>query len=102
MATHKRIVGCLIAAALGACALPAAARTNVDFFVNFGPPPVYYEAVPAPRYGWVWVPGYWDWRHGRYHWVRGHWIRHRPGYAYYAPHWHDYGGRWYYQRGYWR
>jgi hypothetical protein len=102
MAIKKRMVGSLVAAALGAMALPAAARTNVDLVVNFGPPPVYYETVPAPRVGWVWVPGYWDWRYGGHHWVRGHWIRHRPGYVYYAPRWREDGGRWYYERGYWR
>jgi hypothetical protein len=66
---------------LGVAALPAAARTNVDFFVNVAPPPVYQEVVPAPRVGYIWVPGYWDWRYGRYYWVAGSWARHRPGYT---------------------
>lgn len=98
---RKLILGSLAAAALGSAAIPAAARTNVDFFVNIGPPPVYHEVVPAPRHGFVWVPGYWDWRHGRDYWVGGHWIRHRPGYYYDPVRWHDYRGR-YYRSGGWR
>lgn len=84
----KLVLGGLLAAALGSAALPAAARANVDFYVSVGPPPVYHEVVPAPRAGLVWVPGYWDWRHGRYYWVAGHWLRHRPGYYYEPARWH--------------
>ena len=40
MTMRKLIVGSLVAAALGSVAIPAAARTNVDFYVNFGPPPI--------------------------------------------------------------
>ena len=98
---RKLIVGSLVAAALGAIALPAAARTSVDFFVNIGPPPVYREYVPAPRVGYVWVPGYWDWRHRGYHWVAGHWVRHRPGYYYEPVRWVHRHGR-YYRAGGWR
>ena len=98
---RKWILGSLVAAALGATAIPAAARTNVDFFVNIGPPPVYREVVPAYRPGFVWVPGFWDWRYGRYHWVAGHFVRHRPGYYYDPVRWHYRGGR-YYRSGGWR
>lgn len=98
---RKLIVGSLVAAALGAVALPAAARTNVDFFVNIAPPPVYREVVPAPRVGYVWVPGYWDWRYGRYYWVAGGWSRHRHGYYYEPVRWAYRDGR-YYRAGGWR
>jgi hypothetical protein len=102
MTMRKLMIGTVIAAALGAAALPAAARTNVDFYVNVAPPPAYYEAVPAPRAGFVWVPGYWDWRYNRYHWTAGHWVRHRPGH-YYAPVlWHHRDGRYYYNRAGWQ
>ena len=97
---RKLIIGSLVATALGAAALPAAARTNVDFYVNVAPPPVYQEVVPAPRAGYVWVPGYWDWRHGRYHWVAGSWARHRPGHYYEPVRWHYRDGR-YYRAGGW-
>ena len=101
MRIRTLILGSLVAATV-ATALPAAARTNVDLVVNLGPPPpVYYEAVPAPRVGWVWVPGYWDWRAHRHHWVAGHWMRSRPAHVYYSPRWYESGGRWHLARGYW-
>ncbi len=74
------VIGSLAAATLGAAALPAAARTNVDLIVDVAPPAPLFEPVVVPRAGFVWVPGYWDWRHGRHYWVRGHYMRHRPGY----------------------
>ena len=83
----KVLAAVLIASTFGAAALPAAARTNVDFFVNVGPPPVLY-APAAPRVGVIWVPGYWDWRHGRHYWVRGHYTRHRHGYVYAPARWY--------------
>ena len=98
---RKLILGSIAAAAL-ASALPAAARTNVDFSVSVAPPPAYVEAVPAPRVGFVWVPGYWDWRHSRHHWVAGHWVRNRPGYYYAPARWYHRDGRYYQRSAGWR
>src|SRR5688500_6623765 len=98
---RKLVLGSLVAAALGSLAFPAAARTHVDFFVNIAPPVAYHEVLPAPRVGMVWVPGFWDWRHGRHYWVAGHWLRHRPGYYYEPVRWHYRDGR-YYRAGGWR
>ena len=55
--------------------------------MNVAPPPARYEVVPAPRVGFVWVPGYWDWRTNRHYWVRGHYVRERPGYYYHSAGW---------------
>jgi len=99
---RKLIAGSLLAATLGGFALSAEARTSVDFYVNFAPPPAYYEPVPAPRAGFVWVPGYWDWRATRYHWTTGHWVRARPGHVYHAPRYYHSGGRWHATHGGWR
>ena len=98
---RKLIIGSLVAAALGGVALPAAARTNVDFFVTIAPPPIYREVVPAPRAGYIWVPGYWDWRYGAYRWVGGSWSRHRWGYSYEPVRWQHRHSR-YYRAGGWR
>ncbi len=98
----KLIIASLIAATFGAAALPAAARTNVDLIVNVGPPALQYEPVVVPRVGYSWVPGYWDWRHGRHYWVTGHYVRHRPGYVYEPARWAEYDGRWRYTRPIWR
>lgn len=101
MLMRKLLLGSMVAMTLG-LALPAAARTNVDLYVNFGPPPPPVEYVPAPRAGWVWVPGFWDWRGHRHFWVRGHWERARHGYYYAPSRWAPHGDRWGYYRGGWR
>jgi hypothetical protein len=98
---RKLLVAAILAAAAGALSLPAAARSHVDLFVGVAPPPVRYEVVPAPRPGWVWVPGVWEWRHGRYAWVAGHWVVERPGFTYVPARWVERHGRWVYHRGAW-
>ena len=71
--------------------------------VQIGPPPLAprYEHVPPPRRGYVWAPGHWEARHGRYAWTNGTWMRERKGYAYHAPEWQQRGGHWEYQAGGW-
>ncbi len=101
MLMRKLLLGSMVAFTLGA-ALPAAAHTNVDLYLNFGPPPARVEYVPAPRVGFVWVPGVWEWRHHRHVWMAGHWVRARPGYYYAPARWVPYGHRWGYYRGGWR
>ncbi|WP_168667903.1 OmpA family protein [Paraburkholderia sp. SG-MS1] len=32
-----------------------------------------YEQAPAPRPGYAWQQGYWQWEHGRYAWTPGGW-----------------------------
>jgi hypothetical protein len=82
----KRLVlAGIVATALGASALPAGASVAVSVGVGIAPPPApIYEVVPAPRYGWGWVPGYWAWGGHQHVWVQGHWVKRRPVYAY-AP-----------------
>jgi hypothetical protein len=66
---------------------PASAQVVVE--VGVAPPAPRYEAVPPPRYGYEWAPGYWQWNPGwhRHVWVPGHWIAGRQG-------WHWHGGAW--------
>jgi len=98
---YKLLAATLFAASLGAV-LPASARADVGFFVNVPPPAPLVEAVPAPRAGWMWVPGYWEWRGHHHVWVGGHWVRERVGY-YYAPGaWVLREGRYYYEAPGWR
>jgi hypothetical protein len=99
----KVLLGSLVAVALAGIATPAAARSNFDVHVNLGAPPAaYYEVVPAPRVGWVWVPGHWSWRGHGHVWVAGHWLRSRAGYVYAPAAWYVREGRWYYNGGGWR
>ena len=85
--------------ALGSFAVPAAAHEAI--FLDTAPPPARVEVLPAPRRGFVWAPGFWEWRHGRHVWVRGHWIRERHGMYWHPDRWVERDGRWAYERGRW-
>src|SRR5258707_7771248 len=91
---RKLMLAGLVAATLGSFGVPADARPDVDVVVNVGPPPVRYEVVPAPRVGYVWTPGYWDWRGPRHMWIAGHWVRARHGYYYTPARWVERDGGW--------
>lgn len=84
-----------------AIAPPATAQVSLSINVGVAPPPLRYEVVPAPRVGYVWAPGYWNWSGRRYVWVGGTWHHSRPGYVYYNPRWVHDRGRWVYHRSYW-
>ncbi|MDX2217444.1 MAG: hypothetical protein SF172_00275 [Burkholderiales bacterium] len=101
MLNRKRIFAVLTAASLTALAVPAMAKTDIDVFLNFGPPALRYESVPAPRVGFVWTPGYWDWRGNAWIWIAGHYVRERPGYYWHAPQWVQGSRGWYSQPGRW-
>src|SRR5687767_13988489 len=102
MFTKKVLVTALFAAGMiGALATPLSSVAQVEVQLNFAPPAVRYEAVPAPRGGHVWSPGHWQWRGNTHEWVAGHWQASRPGYVYYAPAWVERNGRWHYQTSRW-
>ncbi len=93
---RKTIIAMLFAST-AAIALPAAA----EIFVNIAPPAPRVEVVPAPRAGYVWVPGFWDWRGQRHVWVRGRWERERHGMYWHPNRWVEREGRWSLERGRW-
>lgn len=108
MFIRKTLLSVLLATgALGAVALsatyatPSEAAAPVAVSVRIGPPPLRVEAVPVPRRGYLWVPGYWDWRGHHHVWVRGRWVRERHGYFYHPHRWEQRGDRWYLNRGRW-
>ncbi|ODU92707.1 MAG: hypothetical protein BGP23_15140 [Lysobacterales bacterium 66-474] len=80
---------------------PASAQVSIGISVGTPPPPMRYEMVPAPRPGYVWAPGYWNWGGSGYVWVGGNWYRDRPGYVYYQPRWERDGDHWRMRRAYW-
>jgi hypothetical protein len=92
----------VLAATLLAPVMPVAA-VPASVVIRIGPPPMREEAVPGPRRGYDWSPGYWNWnsRRSRHDWVAGSWIRSRPGYYYSQPTWVDRDGRWEQRRGAW-
>lgn len=93
----------LIAATVGGIAVMPSAEAQVGVSINIGgpPPPPRYEAVPPPRDGFLWAPGFWDWDGHRHVWHGGHWERARPGYAYRQPGWHQGPHGWELDRGGW-
>lgn len=99
MKMRMTCLGALAAAAIGMGPLPATA--DVTVWLETAPPPPRYEVIPAPRAGYVWQPGYWDWRGRRHVWVGGHWVRERPGMYWHPNRWEHRNGRWYLERGRW-
>jgi len=99
MKIRKLVLATLTAGTLGAVALPASAAV---IWVNEAPPAPRHEVVPAPRHGFVWEPGYYDYRHGHYAWVEGHWVKERHGMYYHPTRWVQRDGRWTMEKGNWR
>ncbi len=93
----------LIAAALVAAGLaaPGISQARAAVYVNVAPPAPVVEAVPAPRAGYVWAPGYHRWNGHRYVWTHGYWVREHPGRHWVAHHWERHGDRWVLRDGYW-
>ena len=99
MMKRKLLLAALAAASIGFTAIPASA--DVGIYLDVAPPAPRYEVVPAPRVGYVWQPGYWQWRDGRHVWARGHWVRERKGYYWHPSRWEQRDGRWAFERGRW-
>jgi len=59
------------ALAVAAATMPAVSEARVSFDRSIAPPAPLVEAVPAPRPGYVWAPGYWTWQGDRYNWIAG-------------------------------
>ena len=94
---RKTIIAALFASSAAVFSLPAVSAIYVDV----APPALRHEVVPAPRAGYVWVPGYWDWRGHRHVWIRGHFERERHGYYWHPNRWVEREGRWSLERGRW-
>lgn len=93
----RALITVVLMSTLGGLGGPAAA----EIVVRVAPPPVRSEMVPAPRRGYIWTPGHWEWRRQQHVWVGGAWLRDRPGYMYRNPEWRQRDGRWVMQHGGW-
>ena len=91
----------LIALGAATAPLPAMAQARFEVVIGSAPPAPIYERIPGPRHGYVWAPGYWEWRGHRHDWVPGRYIAARPGYAYAPPSWHQRRGGWYLEPARW-
>ncbi|MBL8519616.1 MAG: YXWGXW repeat-containing protein [Betaproteobacteria bacterium] len=98
--TKKLLLAAATAAALSGMPI-AQASPHWSIGINIGPPPLRYEPVPVPRAGYVWVPGYWDWRGQRHVWISGHYLREKRHQHYSPSYWSERGGRWYHAPGRW-
>ena len=99
---RKWLSALLIAAGtLGAVAIPQTGAAAVDVFVKIAPPAPRLERAPVHRVGYVWVPGYWNWRGHRHVWVGGTWVKARHGHHYQPHRWVERNGGWYLDRGRW-
>ncbi len=65
---RKPLLALLIAASVGGITQSSLAVADVRIFLNDAPPALRYEAVPQPRRGYTWAPGYWDSNRGN---IRG-------------------------------
>lgn len=88
----KMLLATAMAASLGGVMAPALSSDVI--VVEKAPPPVREEVIPAPRAGYIWSRGYWDWRGNEYVWVPGSWIRERPGFVHHQAEWRERDGKW--------
>lgn len=96
---YALLLGVLMAA--GGVAAPTIASAAVGIDIEVAPPPVRVETIPERRMGYIWAPGFWEWRHGAHVWVPGHYIRERRGYHWVADRWVQVGPHWHHERGHW-
>jgi hypothetical protein len=83
---RKFILSIAAAGALMGLGSAAQARPAV-VAIDMAPPAPMHEIIPAPRHGYVWAPGHYDWRHGQYVWISGRWMSERPGYVWQEARW---------------
>ena len=93
------LLGLVIAA--GAVAAPTMASAGVVVDIDVAPPPIRVEPVPPPRVGYVWTPGFWEWRGHEHVWVPGRWMGERRGYRWVPDRWEQRGPHWHHERGHW-
>jgi hypothetical protein len=101
MKFRKSLLAALCVASLGLVSVPMTASAASGIYLNFEPPPARVEAVPAPRRGYLWAPGYWNAKGNRHVWQAGHWERERTGYYFTQPTWTQRDNRWQLERGRW-
>lgn len=102
MLIKKVLVSALFAAGvLGAVAMPLPSAAAVTIYANIAPPADRYELVPVERRGYLWSPGYWNYRGNKHVWVRGSQVRVRDGYSYEPNRWVERDGRWNLERSRW-
>jgi hypothetical protein len=98
-----RVIGNVLwlALCLGSGSFGAAAIAGTGIDSDLAPPPARDERPPAPRDGYVWAPGYWDWDGRAYSWVPGRFMFERRGVHWVADRWEQTGPHWQRLAGHW-
>ena len=65
------------------------------------PPPMRVENFGAPRTGFLWVSGRWNWANGNWAWVDGHWERERANMQWITGRWELQGNYYVWVEGRW-
>lgn len=74
----------------------------VAAYPTSAPPALQSENFGAPRAGFVWIRGRWDWQNGNWAWVAGHWERERANYRWADGRWEQRGNQWVWVEGSWQ
>ena len=85
MMQRKLLLAALAVSSIGLMPLPASAAVSV--YLDVAPPAPRHEVLPAPRHGYAWQPGFWEWRGDRHRWRKGYWVREREGYYFHPSRW---------------
>ncbi len=101
MKFRRSLLAALIATSLGGISLSTQVIAAIEITFNKGPPPARYEIVPAPRKGYVWMPGYGDGKGKKHTWREGKWEHERKGFHYVEPRWTERDNRWTLNPGGW-
>ena len=79
----------------------ATVTVDAGIYPSAAPPAVRVENYGAPRNGFLWISGRWDWRGGQWAWVDGHWERERANQRWNPGRWELQNGRWTWNEGSW-
>jgi hypothetical protein len=101
---HLRILilGVSLSLAAGASAMPVMAASPSEIINRTPPPPERIEAEPEARKGFVWSPGFWEWRGTGYRWAPGEWVKEKRGHRWQPYGWEERDGRYHFVHGAWQ
>jgi hypothetical protein len=99
MKRNQWLAALCVAAATGLAPTLSSAAVNID--IDVAPPAPRVEVMPDPRPGYVWAPGYWNWRGHEHVWVAGRFMRERRGQHWVPEHWTQNGQHWRMEKGHW-
>jgi hypothetical protein len=101
MKTTEKALLVLLFFGAGGMGTATAALATPAIDADTAPPPAREERAPAPRDGYVWAPGYWDWNGHGYFWVAGRFIFEHRGARWVADRWEQAGSHWQHVNGHW-